>query len=316
MVSLMLLPTLVVHADWSVSADKRWLASARVNRQGRFTATAPQPVGAIATLLPRLRAEAEDGAVLLGVDFPLGLPLVYAQRAGVTDFRALLPRLGRGRWSHFYEVAAKPEEINLQRPFYPRRPGGTRQHHLLQGLGVADIDALRRRCERAQPGRRAAAPLFWTLGAQQVGKAAICGWRELLAPAMRRRDPQLAIWPFDGPLLNLLQPGRIVVAETYPADAQRWLGLSSVAGSKRDQEVRRLRGERLTAAATARGVTLTPALVAAVADGFGADAGSDDRYDAVVGLLGMLEVLTGRRLEGYPPAAVRRIEGGILGQAG
>ena len=30
------------------------------------------------------------------------------------------------------------------------------------------------------PGRRAAAPIFWTLGAQQVGKAAIAAWRELL----------------------------------------------------------------------------------------------------------------------------------------
>jgi len=27
--------------------------------------------------------------------------------------------------------------------------------------------------------------MFWTLGGNQVGKAAISGWRELLAPARR-----------------------------------------------------------------------------------------------------------------------------------
>jgi hypothetical protein len=44
---------------------------------------------------------------------------------------------------------------------------------------------LRRQCERATPTRRAACPLFWTLGSNQVGKAAISGWQEVIAPAQR-----------------------------------------------------------------------------------------------------------------------------------
>jgi hypothetical protein len=147
-----------------------------------------------------------------------------------------------------------------------------------------------------------------------VGKAAISGWQEMLAPALASADPSIAIWPFDGPLRRLLQPGRFVIAETYPADAQRWLGLAAVAGSKRDQDVRRMRGKMLVAWATVHGVGLAPALAQAVADGFGGTAAGDDRYDAVVGLLGMLDVLSGGRAEGYPRAPVRHVEGGILGQ--
>ena len=47
--------------------------------------------------------------------------------------------------------------------------------------------------------------------ANQVGKAAIIGWREVLAPALRGGG-SVSLWPFDGSLPSLLVPGNVVVA--------------------------------------------------------------------------------------------------------
>src|SRR4029079_19473112 len=99
---------------------------------------------------------------------------------GVTSSLETLPGLGRGEWRRFFEPAVLPGEIALGRPFYPARPGGTSQAHLVEGLGVASMDDLLRRCDRRTATRRAACSIFWTLGANQVGRAAIAGWREVL----------------------------------------------------------------------------------------------------------------------------------------
>lgn len=67
---------------------------------------------------------------------------------------------------------------------------------LKKGLSLKMFDELRRLCEMSvpawsvYPGRRAACPLFWTLGGQQVGKAAILGWREVLSGCQLPGEPQ------------------------------------------------------------------------------------------------------------------------------
>ena len=43
--------------------------------------------------------------MLVGFDFPIGIPKAYADIAGIESFAALLPELGRGQWASFYEVA-------------------------------------------------------------------------------------------------------------------------------------------------------------------------------------------------------------------
>src|SRR4051794_16670446 len=195
------LPALVAHADWSVAPAGRWLAVAPRQPRGRYRLHARVPAGPPATLLARLRRterRTERRTVFLGLDVPIGVPAAYAARAGIGDFRALLDALGGdpgdgpaapagggSGWGDFGRVADRPEAISLRRPFYPLRPGGASPGHLVTALGLDGAGDLHRECERATAARRAAAPLFWTLGAQQVGKAALSVWLEVLAPARR-----------------------------------------------------------------------------------------------------------------------------------
>ena len=309
------LPTLVAHADWGSSAGKRWLAVARRHDAG-WRADAPTPVATPDRLLAGLAAAVSRGGVLAGFDFPIGLPLAYARQARVRAFRTLLPSLG----GPFFEVAERPEEISILRPFYPARPGGTSHAQLVDALGMTSMDDLLRVCDRATPVRRAAAPIFWTLGPQQVGKAAISGWREVLIPALRA-GLDVAIWPFDGPLPELFAPGRVVVAETYPAEYYGHLGLDLGAGSdggpkgKRVQAVRAAQAGTILAFAERVDVELAPELRAALADGFGARPDGEDRFDAAVSVLALLNVVLGGRPAVEPAdPEIREIEGWILGQ--
>ena len=304
-----MLPALVGHADWSIHPAKRWLALAILGANGTYRACVPQLVGPLETLWARL---GEAGAhVLLGVDFPIGLPRAYADGAGIRDFVAALKDFD-GR---FYTVAGRPDEIGADRPFYPLRPGGSRRQHLLDGLGLADWSDLQRRCDRRSGTRNAACALFWTLGGSQVGKAAIAGWRDLLAPALRA-GLDVALWPFEGPLDALVARHRFVVAETYPAEVYGHLDLELRRhGGKRSQAARRANAACLLTQLRQLGVATEPAAGAEIADGFGAGTSGEARFDAVVGLLGMLNIVLGRRPSGEPDdPIVRRIEGWILGQ--
>ncbi len=317
------LPQLVVHADWSISPGKRWLAVASRRADGRYEAAAACLAPLPQDLLSWLRADAgPEAAVLVGFDFPIGLPLAYARQVEDPDFLTLLPRLSAGEWAPFFQVAATPDEIGLQRPFYPQRPGGASQQHLVERLGVETFDELRRRCEWGRHGqRRAASPLFWTLGGQQVGKAAISGWRDVLQPALRRDPPVVSLWPFAGDLKALLRPGSVVVAETYPAEFYRQLDIAFTPSRVGGKSGKRVQADRLKNAgglldrAEALDVMLAPNLRAQLATGFGTSPAGEDPFDAVVGLLGMLKLLHDRRTD-YEPEdeAIRRVEGWILGQ--
>ena len=316
--------TLVAHADWGTHPKKRWMAQAVLRPDSHYTACAPELVGEPGILVERLVAQAGPrGCVLLGFDFPIGLPARYAERTRIRDFLTMLPQLGHGDWSEFYAVADRPNHISLRRPFYPqssRQKGEARLNHLLDGLGL-EMSDLRRRCEQARPGRRAASPLFWTVGGQQVGKAAIGGWKDVLAPALCS-ELDVAVWPFSGSLFKLFRPGRIVIAETYPAEFYTHLGVRFSASRRGEKSGKRAQPDRagnapvLLAWARTAHVRLAPALRAELQDGFGPSADGEDRFDATVGLLGMLNVVLGHRPPGDPDdEAVHRIEGWILGQA-
>jgi len=214
----------------------------------------------------------------------------------------------------FFDVCPSLAELSPARPFYPARgvAGMTRLAHAA-ALGLGDAAGLCRACDRATAERPAGAPLFWTLGANQSGKAAIAAWRDLLLPALHAADPP-ALWPFAGDLHALLLRHRIVIAETYPAEALRHLGLR-MNGSKRRQSDRAALADGLRGAMARLAAEPTAAMQVALADGFGADAAGEDRFDSLLGLLCVLNVLAGNRPDGAPDDPwIRRWEGWVLGQ--
>jgi hypothetical protein len=261
--------------------------------------------------MSRVKADVgATGIALIGFDFPIGIPAPYARLIGVNEFKPFLLQLGEGDWPDFYRICAKRSEVSRYRPFYPDKPGGTRHEYLLSALGLSAIDELRRLCDLKHGDRNAACPLFWTLGANQVGKGAIVGWQDVIAPALKAENT-VRLWPFDGKLRDLLQPGNVVIVETYPAECGCWLLRKPIKG-KRKLAVRKSAGAPLLRWAQSAGVGLDPVLRCAIEQGFPE---GDDAFDAVVGLFGMLEVVLNKRPSGEPSnTAVSDIEGWILGQ--
>jgi hypothetical protein len=273
---------------------------------------APVPVGNVATFLARLRAEADGGAVALGVDLPIGLPRAYAARLPERDFLHFLTTVASRH--DFFQVCATLAEIREDRPFYPARgiAGMTRASHAA-ALGLDGAAALSRACDRATAERPAGAPLFWTLGANQTGKAAIAAWQGMLLPALAAGDA-IRLWPFTGAFRALLSPGTVTLAETYPAEALRHLGIR-LKGSKRRQSDRAAAAVPLRSAMSALAAAPDAVLDNAVTDGFGADAAGEDRFDCVLGVLCVLNVLAGNRPDAAPDDPwIRRWEGWVLGQ--
>ena len=299
---------IVVHADWGTHPRKRWIARARSLGPGwAVEAVEPWTLGASPLECLGLDEE-EPGPILIGLDFPVGLPLAYARAAEIRAFGDALLGFGGPGWEKFYAVARTPAEISLRRPFYPHAPGGTLRRHLEDGLGIP-MAQVSRECERATATRPAACPLFWTLGASQVGKGAIAGWQEVVVPLVREGA---ALWPFDGELADLLRTRRVTIAETYPAEYYGPLGFGR-GWSKRRQADRRDRARQITRAAAALGAVVPPAIATAVDDGFGPRPDGEDAFDTLVGLLGMLTALAGDATAPSDPA-IRSVEGWILGQ--
>jgi len=284
------LPGLVIAADWSIAPGKRWMARAEL-KSGRYVASAPERVPPSPDFLQDLRREVAvcRRVVLVGLDFPIGLPRAYAACAGIDSFLDLLSLLRRrdAKWKLFLDVAANKNEISLFRPFYPYRPGGTRMSHLERVIGPKD--KWLRRCERATNGRRTASPLFWTMGAKQVGKAAISGWKELLIPCLEDRSTK--IWPFGGDIAKLARCPRLILAEVYPAESYAHVGVSFPGGKdggKRSQTARKRQAKAILDFATRNGIKLRHMLEQQVCQGFGKEEDGEDPFDATAALLSMI----------------------------
>lgn len=303
---------ILVHADWSVSPKKRW--AARAEWAAGWKLTSVEPVGPTAAFLGDLLTAASTHRVLAGFDFPIGLPNRYGEKTGEADFSALLRRIGTGRWSDFADVARMADEISIERPFYPARSlKGVTRDELIRGLGVPRFDDLFRQCERGTGGRRAACPIFWTLGGQQVGKGALSGWVEVVKPA---QAGGASVWPFDGSLQHLSQEPGLVIAETYPAEAYGHVGVRfAQSESKTNQSHRKSKAGAIHAWADRHAVKLAAPVISLIDDGFGDTKSGEDQFDALLGLLGMIEVADGRRSAAPPGRATDPWEGWIIGQA-
>jgi hypothetical protein len=310
------LPAVVAHADWGCDPRKRQVAIATL-MPGAAAAGPRYLVESLAAapdggegLFGALTARNLPGAVLVGFDFSIGLPRAYAAATGAESFRDFLGMIGSAPWDQFELAAEQPGEITLHRPFYPQRPGGARREHLYAGLGLSAHE-LRRRCDGKD-----AETVFWTLGGKQPGKASLHGWRLLRRASQTGAD--IALWPFDGSLPALLGgPAHVIVAEAYPREFYRYIG-----APPRGRWSKRRRGDRLecVAALLAWASTLDVGWDAGVRQrliaGFSAGVTGEDEFDAVVGMLGMISVVTGRVPPGVPDddPAVLSTEGWILGR--
>jgi hypothetical protein len=228
------------------------------------------------------------------------------------DFPAFLHGLADN--PAFFRVCSMLDEVAPARPFYPVRgmAGMTRAAHAA-ALGLDASAELSRACDRATTERPAGAPIFWTLGANQSGKAAISAWQDLLLPALTSANPP-RLWPFEGDLRALLRPGEVAIAETYPAEAMHHLNLK-MAGSKRRQADRAGLARQLREAMASLAVSADADMEAAIQDGFGADEAGEDRFDSTIGVLCVLNVLAGNRPDGVPDDPwIRKWEGWVLGQ--
>jgi len=301
---------IAAHADWSAHPGKRWITIATLDG-GVWWAGAPEPVG---DPTRRLGALLATGApVALGLDLPLGLPREFAAGRSEAGFPAFLRGLDASQ--DFLVVSETLATVSPTRPFYPLRGvrGMTRAAHAA-ALGMSGPLGLSRWCDRATADRPAGAPLFWTLGANQSGKAAIAAWRDWLVPALRANEP-IVFWPFAGPLRDCLAPGRAVLAEVYPAEAMRHCGVTLPGGGKRAAAARIRAAPLLRAALAARRIQPDAELTEAVSAGFGDDAAGEDRLDSVLGLMGLIGVLNGQRPDFVPDDPwIRRWEGWVLGQ--
>ncbi|MCQ8129413.1 hypothetical protein [Methylomonas rivi] len=312
-----MLPKLVVHADWSTNTNKRWMCKA-ILHQNIYKILPPEPVDTKNIIYSSLR-EANDWGVIFGFDFPIGIPKYYADQASIHRFLDILPEFGLGIWSDFYKVAETPEEISIHRPFYPRKcinKGDVNQKHLVNGIGVNDIKALLRRCELGVGKRNDACSLFWTLGGNQVGKAAISGWREILVPAINLLNNELVIWPFDAQLDQMNEFKTAMIVETYPGDAcvQIGIGAPGKGWSKRKAIDRLNKMHAIKQFAHKIDVDLKM-VESELSQGFGNSAIGEDKFDALVGLLGMLSVIMGYSDDGLPnDDAIKSVEGWIFGQ--
>jgi hypothetical protein len=303
---------LAAHADWSIDPRKRWVAIAVPTSSG-WHLEPPGLVGDVGVFLSRLRQQSPDHTVALGLDVPIGIPRAYAATRLERDFPDFLRRTPG--WADFYRVCATLDDIAAERPFYPARgiAGMTRASHA-QALGLdGGGAALSRACDRATSERPAGAPVFWTLGANQSGKAAIAAWRDMLIPALQSGEP-IRLWPFDGPFRSLLTPGATAIAETYPAEALRHLGIK-LKGSKRRQSDRAGVADALFQAMARLSVTPAETMRATILDGFGPTPSGEDQFDCTLGVLCVINVLMGNRPDTAPDDPwLHRWEGWVLGQ--
>lgn len=302
---------LLAHFDWSLNPAKRWQTIAVPSGSDDYLIVSSCQASPCPELFASLRRQASEGPIFAGFDFPIGLPAAYAEKCNIVSFLEMLPRFGHGEWADFYDPALIPEQIQLKRPFYPQKAGGTKKIHQLDALGLHSSTDLLRQCERATSTRPRACELFWTLGANQVGKAAITGWRDLLAPALG--GGQINLWPFAGELAQLLQSPRITVAEVYPAEFYSRLGIPSRFG-KTTQHARAAQAPAIMRWCSNNQVTMPQDLQLAIEVGFNQSVTGEDQFDSLMGLLGMIESVRDPASFRSPDLPViQSIEGWILG---
>ncbi|MDG4718883.1 MULTISPECIES: methyltransferase type 12 [Thalassospira] len=302
------------HADWSISVKARWVAKSR-RKAGGWQIHAIEPVGMLNQFRQSLADHGRNKSIWLGLDMPIGFAGYWYDGANIQNFKSLLKNIFSRDMEDFPYVCETPDQITYHRPFYPKSSGtkgSVKRDHLVKALGLSSFDELHRRCERATDDRAAACPSFWTLGANQVGKGMLHGLEHLIIPGAR---DGFNIWPFDGDLAACCQHPGVTLMETYPGEVYGWLGISEL--TKSNQQSRANAVASLINYAARNSVEISPAVIADIQSGFGPEQGKDDAFDALVGVLGLIQIADGKRPEHLPDdRVIREREGWIIGMDG
>lgn len=307
------LPELIVHADWGTIPRKRAAVRAAWH-DNRYVLSAPHAVESPSALISEALEIAErGGSSLLGFDFAIGIPAAFAVTLAVDSFRDFLLRAD----DSIFTPVSSLDEVSPSRPFLAQMPAGSTEDALRRQLGLTVENQLRL-CERATSYRGNASCLFIPKAFKQVAGATRTGWREVVRPALQRDqtdDRRVRLWPFDGDLGELVAPGNVVLGETYPGELYAHLDLEG--GSKRKPEWRRAQSGQLIQSAERAEVEMTDDLLEDIRAGFPDRGGPDgeDRFDALVGALGLVRIALGLdRCEAPADPSVRIIEGWIMGR--
>jgi hypothetical protein len=206
-------PRFFVSADWSKDPRKRSVHVADLSE--RLIYRKAQPDWALGSLTALARQLSERGSVLIGIDLVLGVPrsyweLVLAEpRYGKpAGFIHWLEQLSdSGSFFHPANTVRSHEDWRVHRPWF-RVPKG---HGSLTSFKKKADDGFLRLIDRTTGAK----PLFIVSGIPgTVGSGTRDFWQELAAGLVSDRD--FGIWPFDGPLPELLSTHGVVLAETYP----------------------------------------------------------------------------------------------------
>jgi hypothetical protein len=305
----------ILCADWSKSMGRREVYAADVETrqirrlEGTWTGAA---------VVEAARELAGDGSALATFDAPLGVPSSYWQKlrrvpgfpARVAVFPAWLPEaLKRPR---YFENARAPFDWRVEQPFFAIAPGAGGRRVWEDRLKRAGVATLRRVDELTR-----AKPVFVTAGIPgTAGSGARELWKDLgrlLAAPPGPGGAGFVMWPFDGPLDELLARKTVVVGETYPRLAYA-LALSREDPAARAplQIAKTRRDLRQAALADLRAHPWLQEHAVRLHD-TDAAASSEDAFDALFGAAGLLRSALEGTLSASGDLADPVAEGGILG---
>jgi hypothetical protein len=283
------IPGVIVCADWSKHPRNRraWIADP-VRRTLSPLGAAGPTVESLVGAAQRCRS---SGFALIAFDAPIGVPSSYLVAArpylGLSDTATFVDWLPAAlEQPDFLDPVMAAEDWSPVRPFFrvPKGVGGltTILKAAQQGYGV--------QLTRAIDTATGAKSVFAFDIPGQVGPAAQALWQEL---AYAIDHAQVAIWPFDGDLVNLAHSNEVVVAEIYPRAAYSTALATELPAQPRSlaktkDEVRRREVENLVLSRWVRDEQVL------IEDSALATA-SEDEFDALMTAAALLRLTLARR---------------------
>lgn len=297
----------ILAVDWGKLPKKRAVYVAETSAR---TVRRLEGNWSLDALVRTARTWQGDGAVIIAIDAPLGVPAEYFSQMRaqlkLKEKASFLGLLGAVP-DDYFDVVKHPRAWRHQRPFFSVLAGK-------DGLGAFKRKAGCEITREVDRRTRAKSPFIASGIPGSVGSGAIELWRQLRT---LRADSRLAravkVWPFEGALDKLTRKNHIILAETYPRACYS-IALRDCAPEERP----------ITALAKTRHTTRTGAIQALqevrqhwahsveIENLDEARHGEDD-FDACLTAVALLRATLDGTLFRPTSLVDRRAEGGILG---